>query len=69
MRDKLALFSTILGTIIGIASAVAMRDHIKLVEILGLFFGGFGSGAGVAMLVATRRIRRQSAEREQTLRR
>jgi hypothetical protein len=34
-----------------------MRDHVRLVEIIGLFFGGFGSGAGVALMVVTRRKR------------
>ncbi len=51
-------FSTILGAGVSLASALAMQDHVRLVEILGLFFGGFGSGAGVALLVATRRKRR-----------
>jgi hypothetical protein len=58
MRGKLALFSTILGAAVSLTSALAMRDHVRLVEIIGLFFGGFGSGAGVALTVATRRNRR-----------
>jgi hypothetical protein len=58
MREKLALFSTILGAAISLASALAMQDHVRLVEIIGLFFGGFGSGAGVALMVATRRNQR-----------
>jgi hypothetical protein len=58
MREKLALLSTILGAAISLASALAMQDHVRLVEIIGLFFGGFGSGAGFAVMVATRRNRR-----------
>jgi hypothetical protein len=58
MREKLALLSTILGAAISLASALAMQDHVRLVEIIGLFFGGFGSGAGLALMVATRRNRR-----------
>jgi hypothetical protein len=58
MREKLALLSTILGAAISLASALAMRDHVRLVEIIGLFFGGFGSGAGLALMVATQRNRR-----------
>jgi hypothetical protein len=64
MRDKLAALSTILGTLLAIASAAAMRDHIRLVEIVSLFFGGFGAGAGVALLVANRRLQRLAAERD-----
>jgi hypothetical protein len=58
MREKLAVFSAILGAVVSLVSAVAMLDHVRLVEILGLFFGGFGSGAGVAQLVGARRNRR-----------
>jgi hypothetical protein len=58
MREKMAVFCTILGAGVSLASALAMQDHVRLVEILGLFFGAFGSGASVAMLVATRRSRR-----------
>ena len=45
MREKMVVFSTILGAGVSLASALAMQDHVRLVEILGLFFGGFGSGA------------------------
>ena len=55
MREKLPLFSTILGAAVTLVSAITMQDHVRLVEIIGLFFGGFGSGAGVAQMVATRR--------------
>ena len=58
MREKLAVFSAILGAVISLASALAMLDHVRLVEIVGLFFGGFGSGAGVAQLLVTRRNQR-----------
>ena len=58
MRDKLAVFSTLLGAVLTFWAAVLMRDHVRLVEILTLFFGGFGAGAGVAGLVAARRGRR-----------
>ena len=62
MREKLAVFAAILGAVVSLVSALAMLDHVRLVEILGLFFGGFGSGAGVAQLVATRRNRALAAE-------
>ena len=61
MRRKLALISTILGVALSLFSAFTMRDHVRLVEIVGLFFGGFGSGAGIARLVSTRRNRPAAA--------
>jgi hypothetical protein len=61
MRRNLALISTILGVALSVVSAFGMRDHVRLVEIVGLFFGGFGSGAGVARLVSTRGIRPTAA--------
>ena len=58
MRDKLPVFSAILGAAVSLVSAITMQDHVRLVEIIALFFGGFGSGAGVAQMVATRRLTR-----------
>ena len=55
MREKLAVLSTILGAALSLAAALTMQDHVRLVEILVLFFGGFGAGAGVASMVAARR--------------
>ena len=61
MRDKLAVLSTVLGAILTFWAALLMRDHVRMVEILTLFFGGFGAGAGVASLVAARRARRTAS--------
>lgn len=58
MRDKLAVFATVLGAVLTFWTAVLMRDHVRMVEIVTLFFGGFGAGAGVTALVAARRGRR-----------
>ena len=61
MRDKLATFSTVLGAVLALLGALQMRDHVRLVDILTLFAGAFGAGAGVASLVAARRRRRATA--------
>ena len=58
MRERLAIVSTVAGAVVALGSALVMRDHVRLVEILTLFFGGAGAGAGVASLVAARRGRR-----------
>jgi hypothetical protein len=51
-RRRYAIVTTVLGALLSLYSALAMRDHVRLVEIIELFFGGFGTGAGIAALVA-----------------
>jgi hypothetical protein len=63
-RQRMQRFSvvgTILGAVVSLASALAMRDSVRLVDILSLFFGGMGTGAGLASLAATR-MRSRSAD-------
>ena len=58
MRDRLAVLVTALSAIIAVVSALQMRDHVRVVEIIGLFASGAGTGAGIAaaMLGRKRRI-------------
>ena len=42
MRDMRAALVTALSAIIAIVSALQMRDHVRLVEISGLFASGAG---------------------------
>jgi hypothetical protein len=58
MRDKLAIFATAAGAVTGLLSALTMRDHVRMVEILTLFFGGIGTGAGITAFIAARAARR-----------
>ena len=56
-KVRLTVFATILSTGLALLGALAMRDHVRLVDILALFFGGFGAGAGlVASVFQNRRI-------------
>jgi hypothetical protein len=55
MRKKLSTITTIGGAALALLSAVSMRDQVRLVEIITLFFGGLGAGAGLAGLWAARR--------------
>ena len=57
MRQKLEIMVLVLSSLLAIVSAVSMRDHVRLVEIVGLFGSGAGTGAGIAALVAGRRHR------------
>jgi hypothetical protein len=54
MKQKLPILVTVLGALTSILSAAAMRDHVRLVEIVGLFASGASTGAGIAMLLLTR---------------
>jgi len=57
MRDMPAVLVTALSAIIAVVSALQMRDHVRLVEIIGLFASGVGTGAGIAATVAARKTR------------
>ncbi len=57
MRDRLAVLVTALSAIIAIVSALQMRDHVRVVEIIGLFASGAGTGAGIAAAVVGRKRR------------
>ena len=57
---RLATLATVLSAVVGLLGALAMRDRVRLVDILALFFGGVGSGAGIAVLVGRRRAARDA---------
>jgi hypothetical protein len=57
MRDRLAVLVTALSAIIAVLSALQMRDHVRTVEIIGLFASGAGTGAGIAATVVGRKRR------------
>ena len=61
MREMRAVLVTALSAIIAVISAVQMRDHVRLVEIIGLFASGVGTGAGIAATVAGRKRRGERA--------
>jgi hypothetical protein len=54
MKQKLSILVTLVGALTSVLSAAAKRDHVRLVEIVGLFASGAGTGAGLAALFLTR---------------
>lgn len=58
MRERLPTIATTFGAVISLVAALSMRDHVRLVDIIALFFGGVGTGAGVVGLVVARRFGR-----------
>ena len=61
MSDTRAVVVAVLSAIIAIISALQMRDHVRLVEIIGLFASGVGTGAGIAAAIAGRKRRSERA--------
>jgi hypothetical protein len=65
-KKRIGLISTILGLAVAVLGAVEMIDRLRLVDILTLFFGGFGAGAGMVKAVidhGAQRNAEQSAAR------
>ena len=60
---RLAILATVISAATAVVDAVANRDQMRLVDALALFFGGAGTGAGVAVLVASRRLDRGARPR------
>ena len=59
---RLTALATLASTAVALLGALAMSDRVRLVDIILLFFGGFGAGAGLAsLLVQRRRYRREGA--------
>lgn len=50
-KKWLGIFATLLGILATVLGAIQMVGRIRLVDILLLFFGGFGAGAGMVRLI------------------
>ena len=61
MRDRLAVLVTALSAFIAVVSALQMRDHVRVVEIIGLFASGAGTGAGITATAVGRKRRIEAA--------
>ena len=60
---RLTAIGTIASAIVALLGVLAARGDMRLVDVLSIFFGGFGAGAGVVALVVQRRARRDAAGR------
>ena len=54
-RSRMAIVVVLASAGVSVVSALAMRDHVALPEIIILWFGGFGSGVAIARLITQRR--------------
>ena len=51
MRKRLGLIGAVLGILVAVLGAYQMIGIIRTVDILTLFFGGFGAGAGLIKMI------------------
>ena len=58
---RLTAFATLASAALALLGALAMLDRVRLVDIISLFFGGVGAGAGMAALLVQRRRHKQEA--------
>jgi hypothetical protein len=58
-RARLQVLAALLSAWVALLSALAMRDRVRLVDILGLFGGGMG--AGVSLVLGVQTIRQQGS--------
>ena len=49
-RERISVVSTLVSVALSFAGAYEARDHLRTVDVVLLFFGGIGTGAGLAAL-------------------
>jgi hypothetical protein len=59
VAGRLATLGTIASFALALIGALAMSDRVRLVDIISLFFGGVGAGAGLVVVVGQRRRQRR----------
>ena len=62
LRARLSLAGAVLAAVAALMSALQMQGRVRNVDILTLFAGGFGAGAGLVGAVVG--MRRAKAERQ-----
>ncbi|MGD1044228.1 MAG: hypothetical protein ABR936_02745 [Bacteroidota bacterium] len=55
IRKRLGFIGAILGIVVAFIGAYQMIDKIRIVDIITLFFGGFGAGAGLIKVIMDHR--------------
>jgi len=50
-KKWLGIFATLMGILATVMGVILMTGRVRLVDILFLFFGGFGCGAGMVRLI------------------
>lgn len=50
-KQKMQIVGTVLSITVALTGALSAQDRIRLVDILTLFFGGFGAGVSFISLI------------------
>ena len=58
-KKWLGMFATLMGVLATVLGAIQMIGRIRLVDILFLFFGGFGCGAGLVRMIFDYKLKGQ----------
>ena len=58
-KKLLQMFGTILAVVMALVGALSNAGRIRFVDILLLFVGGFGAGAGMMNMIAKLRHRKK----------
>ncbi|GLC28561.1 hypothetical protein [Roseisolibacter agri] len=61
VAQRLPVLVTACSALVGLLGALALRDRVRLVDILSLFFGGVGTGAGLTETIVRRRLAAREA--------
>jgi hypothetical protein len=56
----LTVVGAVASAVTAMLGAFVARDHVRLVDILALFFGGAGAGAGLTAFLMLRRAERRA---------
>ena len=59
---RLSLIAAVIGILAALLGVIQMIDRIRVVDILLLFFGGFGAGAGLIKAIMEYRIKKTDAD-------
>jgi len=51
IRERLGFIGAIIGILVAVIGAYQMIGIIRTVDIITLFFGGFGAGAGMVKMI------------------
>ena len=54
-RQRLSLFTAVIGLVLGVASIASVVPRIRLVEAVTLFGSAFGAGAGLTEAIRSAR--------------
>jgi hypothetical protein len=60
-RLRLQVVGALLSMLVALTAALAMRDRVRMVDILALFAGGMGAGVSLVQLAQGIRRSREAA--------